>query len=157
MDFSSNHGGRLPIGHSISTTLVQCILYLINIIGEPTNANGTETASSSVVSAYQVLVDLSDHCLSARNAVETLDEAFFRYGDSPARPNTETLSQPQCGVVSRSEDSKGTHVQGTRETRRRSGTSISGEEITRGNNLFDCLQKSYQRLDSLIPNSVHIL
>ncbi|KAJ5422019.1 hypothetical protein N7491_010464 [Penicillium cf. griseofulvum] len=157
MDFSSHHGGLLPIGHSISTTLVQCILYLINIIGEPTNANGTESASSSVVSAYQVLVDLSDHCVSARNAVETLDEAILRYGDGPARPNTEPIPQPQpqCAGISRSEDLKGTHAQGTRQTRRRSGTSTASKEIPRGNDLFDCLQKSYESLDSLLPNSVH--
>ncbi|KAJ5520242.1 hypothetical protein N7463_000695 [Penicillium fimorum] len=152
VDFSSQHEGLLPIGHCISTTLVRCILYLINIISESSNTSGTESASSSVVSAYQVLVNLSEYCVSAGNAVETLDEAFFRYGDGPARPEITTLPQPQRGSISYSSGLEGNGGHGRRWNRRKSGTPTLSENSPRGNDLFDRLQKSYESLDSLLPS-----
>ncbi|KAJ5372478.1 hypothetical protein N7517_004484 [Penicillium concentricum] len=154
VNFSSRHEGLLPIGHSISTTLVQCILYLINTISESSNTIRTESASSSVVSAYQVLVDLSEHCVSARNAVETLDEAFFRYGDSPVRPKTTTLPQPQPQRASSSHLNglEGTREYGRRRKGKKSDTPTPSEDGPRGNELFDRLQKSYESLDSLLPS-----
>ncbi|KAF4770725.1 hypothetical protein HAV15_012927 [Penicillium sp. str.  len=158
VDFSIlHHEGLLPIGHAISTTLVQCILYLIKVIGESPDTSGTKSASASVVSAYQVLVDLSDRCVSARNAVETLDEALFRHGDEPARSTTATLPRGGSGSRSHLDGLEGTRPQGPHRTRRKRSTSASSEENTRGNDLFDCLQKSYESLDSLLPNTVPTL
>ncbi|CAI7654811.1 unnamed protein product [Penicillium crustosum] len=158
IDFSTlHHEGLLPIGHAITTTLVQCILYLIKVIDESTDTGGTESASASVVSAYQVLVDLSDHCVSARNAVETLDEALFHHGDGPAQSTAVTLSCGGSGSSSHLDGLEGTRPQGPRRIRRKSSTSASSEENTRGHDLFDCLQKSYESLDSLLPNTVPTL
>lgn len=109
------------------------------------------------MSAYQVLVDLSDRCVSARNAVETLDEALFRHGDEPARSTTATLPRGGSGSRSHLDGLEGTRPQGPHRTRRKRSTSASSEENTRGNDLFDCLQKSYESLDSLLPNTVPTL
>ncbi|KAJ5816508.1 hypothetical protein N7447_008741 [Penicillium robsamsonii] len=152
VNFSSRHEGLLPIGHSISTTLVQCILYLINIISESSNMSGTESASSSVVSAYQELVNLSNHCVSAGNALETLDEAFFRYGDGPARPEMTTIPQVHRASISHSNGLEGARGHGRCEQGRKSGTPTLGEDSPGGSDLFDRLQKSYESLDSLLPS-----
>lgn len=109
------------------------------------------------MSAYQVLVDLSDRCVSARNAVETLDEAFFRHGDRPAQSTTATLPRGSSGSSSHLDGLEGTCPQRPRRTRRKSSSSAFSEENTRGNDLFDCLQKGYESLDNLLPNTVPTL
>lgn len=150
-DFCTHYEALLPIGHPVSTTLVQCILYLVNII-ESTNTTRTEAASASVVSAYQILIDLSDRCESARNAVQTLDAAFFHNGDASIRPHephytTATLPRSSSSSSDGSESGRleDTHVQGLRHLEKQN---------TGANGLLDCLQQRYGSLDSLLTNSL---
>ncbi|KAJ5154450.1 uncharacterized protein N7500_009889 [Penicillium coprophilum] len=153
VDFSTHNQGLSPIGHFISTTLVQCILYLIKTIGESSNTSETESASTSVVSAYQALVDLSKGCVSARSAVKTLDEALFRH-DGPARPQNATIPQPYVENSRHPGEAEGALAKRPHRRRKKSETPASPEESHRGNDLFECLQKSYESLDSLLPSTM---
>ncbi|KAJ5124311.1 uncharacterized protein N7515_008136 [Penicillium bovifimosum] len=128
----------VPIAHPISTTLVQCILCLVNIIGDSTDSDGADLASASVVSAYQTLLNLSDHCVSARNAVDTLDEAFFRNSDGSSGFQASRITT--APVPHRR---TGSHPE------KQNGVPAAAKQTTRPSNLFDCLQQSYKTLDSL--------
>lgn len=156
---STHDEALLPIGHSVSTTLVQCILYLLNII-ESTNTTGTEIASASVVSAYQCLIDLSDRCKSARNAVQTLDAAFFHYNDLSIRshePQFTTATLPWSSSSNDGSESDGledTHVQGMRQIEKQNSVLTAVEQKSGTNGLLDCLQQRYGSLDCLLTNSL---
>lgn len=153
----ARHENLMPIGHIVSITLVQCILYLVNVIGESTITSGTDIASSSVVSAYRILIELSARCLSARNAVETLDAAFFRDNDSSTRthaPPSTIGTLPQCSGSSEQVEREVSHINRLGYTEKRTGAAISTKQTHHPNDLFTCLQRSYETLDSMISNPI---
>lgn len=156
-DLSTHHEALLRIGHPISTTLVQCILHLVNTIKDSALGSGTELASDSVVSAYQILINLSEHCISARNAVETLDAAFFRHDDGsirPPAPHCATAILPQSSDSSQRAGLENTHAQGLGQTETQKNVSTSTEQSHRANDLFNYLQQSYESLDRLLPTTI---
>ena len=156
-DLSTHDEALLRIGHPISTTLVQCILHLVNTINDSAHRSGTELDSDCVVSAYQILLNLSEHCVSARNAVETLDDAFFRNDDGsirPPAPHCTTAILPQSSGSSQSAGLEGTHAQGLGQTEKQNSASTSTEQSHRANDLFNCLQQSYESLDRLLPTTI---
>ncbi|KAJ5780587.1 hypothetical protein N7457_005747 [Penicillium paradoxum] len=156
LGLSARHEELVQIGHQISITLVQCILYLVHIVGESNDTSGTESASASVVSAYQILITLSERCISAKEALETLDAALFHNDAGSTRghaPHHTTATLPRQN----GEDRNGlnlNHTQGLVKTGKQYEAATSTKKVPRPNGLFDCLQQRYESLDSLVQNTL---
>lgn len=128
------------LGFTIATTLVQCVVFLVNVVSEAPDHSQSECASSYVESAYRVLTDMAESSTSVRSAVEVLDTILF--------------SLPQQGTISaeRSRPPETPFQQqqlGERRSHLLASPPPSGPEASANKDLFKRLEQGYDGLDSL--------
>ena len=140
----------LPIGQLTSATLVQCILYLVDLIAASKDQSRTESASTSATLAYKTLVSLSCTCLSAMNAVIALDSALFEHGGSPVRAQV-PRQHAAATSAQRSQQShkmNGAITDDPDDIWRRASVATLGEQVSKGDDMIACLRQGYESLDS---------
>lgn len=146
--------GPVPSGLNMTSTLVQCVLYLLTILDDTTEPGSerseSEDISEMVEEAYSTLLEMGPMCWSAKSAISTLDAALFtQEAEDPSRedqPTPRLLSSLGQAVTQ-------AFYQGdSRNTLQRNldGAGKASKDV-RGSSLFDELKTGYQNLDLMSP------
>lgn len=151
-NFHKHHITVQGVGLHISTTLVQCVLYLVKVIGESPSAEETEYASSYVESAYEILVDMAKHCTQAISAVEALDYALSTHTDISNNPTYNTFTpQHSRSLLTGQNDSREIVGENRSQTPEKQDNGTGNKSDRQKRDFLAQLQQGYRDLDLLSP------
>ncbi|KAH7140040.1 hypothetical protein B0J13DRAFT_69852 [Dactylonectria estremocensis] len=139
----------LPSSLTITSSLVQCVLFLLTVLDESSEVQESDKASDMVEEMYGMLMDMATTSWTAQSAIATLDAALFSPVAEASVRQAHQACTPRLHV---SIDQ--TIVQRSSPAENRAVPSVGDKSLgdrSKGSSLLDELQAGYQELDLISP------